>query len=56
MPDLFVGLADGWLPPDTRDLSAEAIRDHFDEIRNISSFSEPVSAWDEIAAIGARLT
>ncbi len=52
---VFVGVADGWLPHDTAELSAEAIRDHIDEIRSVERFDIPAGTVDEINAIAARL-
>ena len=52
---VFVGVADGWLEPDLGALSPEAIRDHFAQIRDLSSHTVPNWGQDEIADVGARL-
>jgi NAD(P)-dependent dehydrogenase (short-subunit alcohol dehydrogenase family) len=52
---VFVGVADGWLAETVDEISAEAIRDHIDEVRDLSSFSVPRWAMDEIADVGRRV-
>jgi hypothetical protein len=48
---VFIGVADGWIsPPGVA--SAEDIEAHLGEIEDLSSFSTPGSAWDELGGIG----
>ncbi len=52
---LFVGVTDGWLPPDAAAVDADAVAAHLDEIRDLSEFTVPTSYYDEMAAVTARL-
>ena len=52
---MFVGIAEGWLPATTEGLSAEAIRDHMDEIRRLDDFTVAGGTMDEVDAVAARL-
>jgi NAD(P)-dependent dehydrogenase (short-subunit alcohol dehydrogenase family) len=52
---VFVGIAEGWLAEDAADVSAEAIRDHLDEIRDAGRFTVAAGSADEIDEVAARL-
>ncbi len=52
---VFAGVTDGWLPRHVEEASAEAIRDHLDEIMDLASFTVPASTMDEINGVAARL-
>lgn len=52
---VFTGIGRGWLAPDPLALSAEAIRDHLDEIRDISSFTTPKYTGDELDGVSQRV-
>jgi NAD(P)-dependent dehydrogenase (short-subunit alcohol dehydrogenase family) len=51
----FIGIAQGWVAPDPLKVSAEAIRDHLSEIRDISNFTTPKYTGDELAATSKRI-
>lgn len=52
---VFVGVADGWLPSDVDQISAEAVSGHIDEIRDIARHSVPIWLFDELAGVTSRL-
>lgn len=52
---VVVGVGPGWLAPDIDDVSAEAIRDHLDEIRNTSGLSVPAHAMEEFSDVISAL-
>ena len=52
---LFVGVADGWLPPDPAAVDADAVAGHLDEIRDLAGFTVPSSYYDEMASVTRRL-
>jgi NAD(P)-dependent dehydrogenase (short-subunit alcohol dehydrogenase family) len=51
---VFVGLTRGWFAPDPGALSAEEVRDHFDEIRDLEGFGIPMWSSDEVREIMER--
>ena len=52
---VFVGIADGWLSRPDEAVSAEAVRDHLSEIRDISRHSVPMWLFEEVAAVARRI-
>ena len=52
---VFVGVADGWIAPVADEVTAEAVGEHIDEIRDISAYSTPQWAPDELSDLGRRL-
>ncbi len=44
----FIGLTEGYFNPD---LSAEDVRDHFDEIRDPEGYTIPTGPADELTAV-----
>ena len=51
----FVGLTEGWLAGAGATPSAEAVRDHWDQIRDPASYSIPGGIGDELKAIAGSL-
>jgi NAD(P)-dependent dehydrogenase (short-subunit alcohol dehydrogenase family) len=49
---VFIGVANGWLAPDGEAADAEDIRDHLDEIEDLTGFAVPGEVWDELRQIG----
>jgi NAD(P)-dependent dehydrogenase (short-subunit alcohol dehydrogenase family) len=49
---VFIGVADGWIGPEGAPASVEDIEAHLGEIEDLSSFTTPGSAWDELGIIG----
>ncbi len=52
---VFVAVADGWLTSPDEQVSAEAVRDHFHEIRDTGRFSVPKWLFEEVADVAKRL-
>jgi len=52
---VFVGVADGWLTKPEETVTAEAVRDHLAQIRDLSSYSVPKWLFEEVSGIGSRL-
>lgn len=52
---VVVAVGAGWLAPDVGEVSAEAIRDHLDEIRDIRDVLVPEHAMDEFDGVVAAL-
>jgi hypothetical protein len=52
---VFVGLAPGWPAPDAATVSAEQVRDHFEEIRARDGYTVPMWSPDEIGDIVGRI-
>lgn len=51
----FVGIAEGWVAAEPTTVSAELIRDHLAEIRDISRFSTPKYTGEELRATSERI-
>ncbi len=51
----FVAVTDGWFADDYMGVTAEDIRDHFDEINDRSTFHVPVNLFDEYETIAPML-
>jgi NAD(P)-dependent dehydrogenase (short-subunit alcohol dehydrogenase family) len=51
----FVGVAEGWVAPDVNEVTAEVIREHLDEIRDISTFATPKYNGDAMGMTADRL-
>jgi NAD(P)-dependent dehydrogenase (short-subunit alcohol dehydrogenase family) len=49
---VFIGVADGWISPPGAPASAEDVAAHLAEIEDVSRYSTPGSAWDELGGIG----
>jgi NAD(P)-dependent dehydrogenase (short-subunit alcohol dehydrogenase family) len=47
----FVGLAEGWTAPSTEEATPEAVRDHFEEIRDLEDHIVPQWTCDESAQL-----
>jgi NAD(P)-dependent dehydrogenase (short-subunit alcohol dehydrogenase family) len=52
---VFVGVADGWMPQTTDNLTAESIRDHTDTIVDLERWRVAGSTADEFNVLAARL-
>jgi NAD(P)-dependent dehydrogenase (short-subunit alcohol dehydrogenase family) len=52
---VFLGIANGWLAPNVEAVSAEDIKDHLDEILDITTFTTPMFAADKTAVIIERI-
>jgi hypothetical protein len=52
---VFVGLADGWLPPVGSTPTADDIATHWAEVSATEPFTVPTSIFDEVAAVCDRL-
>lgn len=52
---VFVGVADGWLAPDPRTVSAEAIAQNLPKIRDITQHTAPMWLFEECADTAKRL-
>jgi NAD(P)-dependent dehydrogenase (short-subunit alcohol dehydrogenase family) len=52
---VFVGVADGWLADEPRLVTAGAIAERFDEIRDVSRHTVPGSLFEELATVVERL-
>lgn len=52
---VFVGVTEGWIAPDPVAVDAEAIADHFEQIRDATSYSVPGSMYDELADVVGRI-
>jgi NAD(P)-dependent dehydrogenase (short-subunit alcohol dehydrogenase family) len=53
---VFIGVAEGWLGPETEVGTAEDIAAHLDDIEGPGDFTVPGSAWDELRDIGRART
>lgn len=51
----FIGIAQGWLARDPLKVSAETIREHLDEIRDISAFGTPKYTGEELQVLSKRI-
>ena len=49
---VFLGVANGWLGPAGGCATAEDIEAHLDDIEDVSHYTRPGSAWDELRDIG----
>lgn len=49
---VFIGAADGWLPPEGHMPTAEDVAAHLDTIRDLESYAMPATSWDELREIG----
>lgn len=52
---VFVGVADGWLARDPSAVTAEAVRDHLDEIRDLTRYTVPANVFEEQSYVLDRL-
>lgn len=52
---VFVGVTDGWLERDLASVDADAISHHMNEIMDLSHYTVPRNAYDEIRNVGAAL-
>jgi hypothetical protein len=52
---VFVGVAQGWLAQDLKAVSAETIRDHLAEIRDLNDYTVPFWTGDEMSDVAGRI-
>jgi NAD(P)-dependent dehydrogenase (short-subunit alcohol dehydrogenase family) len=52
---VFVGLADGWVPDDGRDATADDIAEHLGQITATDAYTIPESIFDEVAKVCEQL-
>ena len=52
---VFVGVADGWLTTPGEVVTAEAVRDHWNQIRDLGSHSTPRWLFEEVTNVARRL-
>jgi NAD(P)-dependent dehydrogenase (short-subunit alcohol dehydrogenase family) len=52
---VFTGIGEGWIAPEPLAVSAETIREHLDEIRDISSFTTPKWTGEELEGVATRV-
>ena len=52
---VFVGVAHGWLASDAAAVSAEDVRDHFDQIRDLEGHTVPTWVYEEVQRLIDRV-